>query len=130
MARKRSIGITICAYLMIILPFRFYIDSVLVFLFLSIPISTFPKFILQSYIQRPYSIFLQLIGVILGVGLLQLKKWALKYVFILNWFGALIGIIALFLPVNYDLSSKIYTIISSVFFVWFFTRPKVKEQFK
>ncbi len=126
MKNKWEIGIKIFGCFTIISPFSFWIGSLL---FSSMPLTKLPQFIINHYTTKPLSLVALLAPIILGLGILRLRKWALKWIFILNWIGAVLGIISLFLPMKYPMMSKIWLIIISVLYVWFFTRPQVKEQF-
>jgi hypothetical protein len=159
MEKKRSKGVTIFAWLMIILnifmlwfslDFRAYFEGFK---------SWHKNFIIIIIL---YSILSAAIGIIVGIGLLKLKDIMRRIGIVINSLDLLFGIPLFSLSLNdlrqysysavvYELAKKpanlsidtlaniaFYVMVSmivmtfglSILFIYFFTRPKVKEQFK
>lgn len=159
MEKKRSKGVTILAWLMIIVNAYAFASSL-----------NFRKNFFDVYISLPrgvnisiiaYCLLSAAIGVIAGFGILQLKEKMRKLGVAINAIDVLAGLGILSLTIN-DIRQYVYTIAASaavtdpkvpvyalasatfyvtillmmlaygfnLLLIFFFTRPKVKEQFK
>ena len=137
MEKKRSVGVTLFGNL--------YIISGIIVLILSVinisllfspdklevmksqfeakfsPLSFNPWFFVVSIIMVAVSIFCLAIG----NGLLKLKETARKWVIYLSTFGIIYGLIECFIK-----GFRAWNFIIPAIIIYFFTRPKVREQFK
>ena len=130
MRKRRSFSVTIGGFLLIMFPFISYVKILRMFLIKSWPLISFPKYIIQIYISNPLIPLIQLIGIICGIGVLQLKEWARKLTICFASCGIIISLLAFKFTTSDPLAIYIYSIILFGLFIWFFTRSKIKEQFK
>mgnify|MGYP001575158177 CR=1 FL=1 len=159
MEKKRSKGVTIFAWLMIIL------NTFMLLSFFDVKTmfecyKSFSKNFVIAIIS--YSILSALIGILVGFGLLKLKDTMRRIGIAINSMDLLLGIPLFFISLN-DLKQYSYSVAVSetvkksinlnidtfanfvfyigvfiigiifglgLLFIFFFTRPKVKEQFK
>jgi len=125
MEKKRSIGVTIFGYLTLICAV-WWISNIIRIIVTQGEV--------ESYESMPFYLIGAIINIALSVGILKLKNWA-RLIFL--WlFG--IGSIGMFLGglwmggdnlLLVILSSSIF-LLPGALFIYFFTRPKVREQFK
>ncbi len=117
MGKKRSVGVTVFAYLDII-------GGILGILALIVGIKII--------------IFGAPLLIIIGIGLLKLKEWARKFEILLTILGYFF-IWVMFFVISKDLLislrymfqfKQIISLLAVIVTVYFFTRPKVKNQFK
>ena len=159
MEKKRSVGITIFAWLIIVLGIIFFLSSLDFKTHMKI-YQSFPKNLNVGLIV--YGILSSLISIIAGIGLLQLKEVMRKVVVGINLLDVLISIPVLFFSINslkqfayneavkqvaetnsqvnvdilanisfyFIISFGIFFIVLSLLVIYFFTRPKVKEMFR
>ncbi len=127
MEKKRSVGVTVVGVLFIIFPVsNIFLAGILGYYYTPL-----------QYLFRGFFV---LYPVITGIGILLLKEWARKLAII---FAILTTILAIFVCLAksfinpeiffknvYDLIANISMIIIGSLLLYFFTRPKVKEQFK
>ena len=119
--KKISLGLAVCCFLTILFPLRLYFDLIGMTLIFLLPLNEFPGYILKYFLLRPPVILLQIGCIVLGAGLLDLKKWAVNGVLLMNWFAVLLGALSLFLPrLPIPLAGKIEIITVGLFFIWFF----------
>jgi len=148
MEKKRSKGVTIFAW--------FYISgsfiSIYSILILKSKLTSYQEthFILPDsyyYVVQGHSIIFAIAGLIIGIGLLKLLKWArlLSIIIIIADFICSIIFYLLYTQpyiISYSIKTNRPVVIFYLLFVniinllytgmviYFFTRPKVKEQFK
>jgi len=130
MAKKRSVGVTVFGILLILCPLFYYLQGVIIFLIKSIPLTSLPSHIIRAYRSNPFVPLLQLAFIICGIGVLQLKEWARNLIVSILAIGLLFSILFFVVLASSPLIKKLSNIIFDGLFLWFFTRPKVKEQFK
>ncbi len=128
MKKKRSIGVLVSAIIVFIMSIYHLCSGIILFALLEEMVGV--EVTLGGRISASWYYFVIALPLIIsGIGLLKLKRWA-PIVTVL----AYIVQIQQFLPFClYDFSDifpfSIYIIVL-VFLIWFFTRPKVKEQFR
>lgn len=159
MERKRSRGVTIFAWLMIILNIIVLLSS-FDFKTMFECFKSFPRLLIWGMVF--YGIISSLLGIFSGFGLLRLKDLARQIGIVINSIDLLFGLPVFFFSLNdimqYSYNSAVSTIaksptgldinmvtnsifysiifmswvlfILSLSFIYFFTRPKIKEQFK
>ena len=155
MEKKRSIGVTIFAWLIIIVSGLLLLGS-FDFKAHTKLFQSFPKNL--NICLFAYGIASLAIGVIAGIGLIRLKEIMRKVIVGINLLDVLSGIPVLLFSLNdikqyaYRAAAEtnsqvsidvlaniafyiiicfaIFTIAFSMLIIYFFTRPKVKEQFK
>ncbi len=134
MERKRSIGVTIFGWILIFFPVTLYIIPLVHILIKGNPLEIFFYYVWMVFAGSPLYFLTNLGYIIFGIGVLQLKKWAGIYVIYFILFGFLYIMIYPRLhpysTYSYHVLAKAYFIIIHSLFIWFFTRPKVNEQFK
>jgi hypothetical protein len=128
--KKWTIAIKCVGFFLILCPFRNLLYVILAMPFFHWPWAKIPQVILSDYKQMPDLLMLQLLGLVLGLGVLSFRKWALWCIYFLFWFGLVFGIMSLSLPGKQSVSAWVWISSISILYLWFFTRPKVKEQFK
>ena len=127
MDKKRSPGVTLCGVLFIIWPL-FYL--VRVFLS-SLRLTQFTFFSFLPDIQNPVFFIQKILFIACGIGILRLKKWARILALCISLFGIVVWLlITIIFRSPLPLANKIVHIVIYVFLGWFFSLPKVKEQFK
>jgi len=136
MEKKRSKGVTVFGILLICSPLIISLVAVILLLtFTSIPLKFFLKATIKTWMSN-YSILIFLAKIFLGVGVLKLKEWARKLVIVfagVGLFGLLINCYIksdIIFTDNLTLVIMLLSFIEVSLFLYFFTRPKVKEQFK
>ncbi len=68
---------------------------------------------------------------IIGLGLLKLRFWARALIMLQAMYGIIRAVIGIALRFSSpQIGRWIYSLIFSLFIIWFFTRKSVKEQFK
>jgi hypothetical protein len=128
--KRWTIAIKCVGFFLILCPLRYLIYTIFAVLLFHWPWTKIPLLILAYYKHMPDLLMLQLLGLALGMGVLNFRRWALWCVLILFWSGLVFGIISLSLPGAQHTTSWIWISLISIFYLWFFTYPKVKEQFK
>ncbi|GEM_PF-6827480 len=133
MGKERSLGITLFGILLVYSP----LQSLLLDLIISKFSFSSKEFFIhwQIHYSEAFPIALVLLFVLLGMEILRLKEWAQKCVV---WFSIIelfiaIGCLSHFLPSGNEqtpLWSVVWVLGKPSLFIWFFTRPKVKKQFK
>ena len=159
MEKKRSRGVTIFAWLSIIVNIFTLLTSLNFNTYFEM-YKSFDKSIVMGIIL--ISLFSIIVGIVAGFGILKLKEMMRKIVVVINSFDVLFGILLLLLSIDsfkqyaYSLAVaqvgtkgnvlgidtltnigfytmifvSLFYIAISLLFIFFFTRPKVKEQFK
>jgi len=136
MEKKRSVGVTIFAILEFLPTFGF--TSIKYFNFNNPVAQSIPNFPIIMY---TYLALISIFSPICGIGLLLLKEWGrkieiIKYIFTYLGFWLIITLGAIFTNTSIIRVFKIawgrFLLLTIVLMipVFFFTRPKVKEQFK
>ena len=132
MEKKRSIGVTILAVLLICYPIQIMLMNVLIVLFSShtFTFRTGIAFIISLTMNHIKTGFVFDLGaMIIGIGLMLLKEWSRKCIIVFS-------VLNIILPLLYGASGTyplwgyIVGYGLPILYVWFFTRPKVREQFK
>jgi hypothetical protein len=128
--KKWIIAIKYVGFFLILCPLRYFVYAILTVPLFHRSWTKIPHLLLSYYKHMPDILMLQLLGLILGMGVLTFRRWALWCVLILFWFGLVFGIMSLSLPSKESMTPWIWISFISIFYLWFFTYPKVKEQFK
>jgi len=142
--KKRSKGVTVLGWLHIVWGF---LSLILITITIRMLFSPNTLRVIRSRFENRFPplsfnpwffILITIIGVfstlslIIGRGLLDLKEWSRKSAIYLSTFGIIYNLIYLARCFSRDLraSSWIGNSIISIIIIYFFTRQKVKEQFK
>jgi cytochrome c biogenesis factor len=135
MENKRSKGITILAWLFIVSMASVICSFVLNLSKVSASVTS------EFRLNIIYDLFIPIILLILAVNILRLKEWARKgivYYFIIVPLGSLLFGMIFNMHIDINDPIEIMTCIISLLvqlgvillIIYFFTRPKVKEQFR
>ncbi|UCC96004.1 MAG: hypothetical protein JSW40_04440 [Candidatus Omnitrophota bacterium] len=129
--KKRSVGVTVLAIIyMLNMPITILITAI-IFSFISkrLSFSVFP-YIIKGIIEKG-SMFMGvhiigfIVGIIIGYNILKLRDWARKLVIFLSIIELVLSLFS-FVTLS---PTKIVPFFGLIY-LCFFTRPKVKEQFK
>ena len=126
MEKKKSIWLTLAGILFIAWPLFYFVRVI----FISLSLTDNVIFTFLPDIPNPAFFFQKLLFVACGVGILMLKKWARMLALIISLFGIVIWIIAIVFKSPVPLASKMAHLIFYVLLGYFFSLPKIKEQFK
>ena len=126
MEKGRSIWLTLAGILFIAWPLFYFVRVILISLNLTGNIF----FSLLPDIPNPAFFFQKLLFIICGAGILMLKKWARILALLISLFGIVIWIIAIVFKSPVPMASKMAHLIFYVLLGYFFSLPKIKEQFK
>ena len=130
MDKRPSLGVLVFGAILIANPLMSYVVQTI-----NIKLGLSPSTVLEyQMFNTPATIFfLYIFPIILGIGILNLEKWARRIVMYLSLANIFFSIqsIALFCPLSLVvLLNNLFIIFLSILFYYFFTRPAVKEQFK
>ena len=120
MEDKRSAGVTIFGLLLLIFPISNFSLSMFYY----------------HYTIQPLQYFVILFSIIVGIGILLLKVWALKLVRFFPIFTIFVSLGSFFIIPDvifkniFNLIINIWMFIYGSLLLYFFTRPQVKEQFR
>ena len=122
MGKKRSIGVTVFACL-------FIIRAVIILLLLAV-LDMESKSV--SFLQLSFLpvIILSIMFILVGKDLLRLKELSRKWAINLSIFAILMMVVSYIHSKSINALEIIQLFILSPLTIFFFTRPKVKEQFK
>jgi hypothetical protein len=124
--KKKSAGIIIIGIVIIAWPLLYLLKIPIMLLHLD----HFYPFSILPNIPKPIFILQKVLYIICGIGILRLVRVARILVICISILGILMWIAAILLKTPPVLLNKIIHIVAYAAFCWFFTRPKVKEQFK
>ena len=116
MEKKRSVGVTIFGWYFILVN----LIALLIIRLLR------PEDFLNNLTERPIVIVRLIVYLIIGIGILKLKNWARIGTIVIGIFYIIAAPVAI-LTANIV---GILFLLSGISMLYFFTRPKVKEQFK
>ena len=117
---KRSIGVTVLGFLFIISPISHFLISI---------------FYYHNTLQ-PLQYFFILFSIIIGINILLLKEWARKFVIIFAILLIFLSLTSFFIipevifKNNFNLITNFWMLIYGSLLLYFFTRLKIKEQFR
>jgi hypothetical protein len=126
MQKKRSKGVTLIGIILIAWPLLFLLKVLLV----SANLNHIYFVSILPDIQRPVFALQKVLYIICGLGILRLMKWSRVLVICISGFGIIMWIAAVIFKTPPALLNKLMHILVYLVFCWFFTREKVKEQFK
>ena len=72
----------------------------------------------------------QIAIIFIGINILRLKAWARKTLVCFSLIGFIGGVVSIIFLAPLPLGSKTSLVIFDGLYLYFFTRPKVKEQFR
>jgi hypothetical protein len=126
MEKKRPMGITIIGIVLIVWPSLYLLRIFMTLCNLNSPyfISMLPD------IQKPIFVLMKVLYIICGIGILRLARLARILVICISLFGIVMWIAAIILQTPLALLNKLMHIVIYMGLCGYFTRPKVKEQFK
>lgn len=142
MEKKRSKGVTIFAFSLLYFPITGIIRFVIIaaFSYRVREIFVKPSYLQVAYKSPPFQLFLALVFILLIWGIFKLKKWAYPLLLVASSIFIIslsYGLIRLFKYISLGNPVDPLIIIEPaiilcyfVGLVYFFTRPKIKEQFK
>ncbi|MCX5701293.1 MAG: hypothetical protein NTZ63_07120 [Candidatus Omnitrophica bacterium] len=129
MDKKRSVGVAVFGCLLIFFPFSQEVIVSVNFLVNSYSLKLFIPHHIKTWISYPLFPVSQIVYIVTGIGILRVKEWARLLAVILGFGGIFTNLIFLTQP-PISLFVKLYIIIIHILLVYFFTRSKVKVQFK
>ena len=88
--------------------------------------------ILSWFSHRPYIDYAAALQLVIGIGLIRLREWARKtaVIFYLLFIAIMLPLALLFEERSVIISHKIPQWLLAVSMVYFFSRPRIKAQFK
>ena len=141
MEKKRSKGVTVFAWISVLgvvgaIHSFLTLDKIMASPIWQATYSTLPNS--YCYVAQSRNIIYAIAYLIAAKGLFKLLKWARMYMIIFAIVAAIYNIISLFLYSSYFFAQRplmMYFVIAMILLwsgivIYFFTRPKVKEQFK
>lgn len=127
--RRRSLGITIFGWYFIVNGVSYFL-ILLILIFSKMPVEKM-LFIVNEMSPGPSQPLIAIGMIFLGNGLLDLREWARKLTLWFSGFAIFATIISFLLDAKkFNHSYVIFSLIVIVAAFYFFTRQKVKEQFK
>jgi hypothetical protein len=126
MEKKRSPGVTISGIVFIIWPIFYLVRIAMA----SLNLTNCLFFSFLPNISNPIFLLQKLLFILCGIGILRLAKWGRILVLCISSFGIVVWVAAIIVKSPLSLMNKLLHVIIYVFLCWFFTRPKIKEQFK
>lgn len=140
MEKKRSLGVTIFGFLVVLPSLLFWISQFRELIERDMGIGGDKEFWLEYIYAGIFGIFISAFFILLCIGILRLKNWARLIYLCYVWIIQLTFAIFLFgfsyndilntrSPLGVKISSAIF-LVYTILPIIFFTRPKVKEQFK
>lgn len=118
MNNKRSIGVTLFGWFYIINGLAEFIEIIWHF------IKPLDKSVEELNVYGP---IIGILFISIGIGLLKLKEWARIAMLIL---ASIAIVVSPFLILSKPTNNVIVILLFSCFILFFFTRPKLKEQFR